>query len=88
MRPFKKTRSIGRRRPTAVSRCWVRSCAPRVSRACAVRSLCGSTAAAASRRPPALHMLEDVAEAVWGAHELSERTVVEELVIRPMQGDI
>tara|TARA_B110000208_G_scaffold113993_1_gene140239 strand:+ start:169 stop:897 length:729 start_codon:yes stop_codon:yes gene_type:complete len=31
---------------------------------------------------------EDVAEAVWGAHELSERTVVEELVIRPMEGDI
>ena len=31
---------------------------------------------------------DDVAEAVWGAYELSERTVVEEIVLRPMEGDI
>ncbi len=31
---------------------------------------------------------EDVAEAVWGAHQLSASTVIEEIVIRPQLGDI
>jgi short-subunit dehydrogenase len=31
---------------------------------------------------------EDVAHAVWGAYALSERSVVEEIVIRPQLGDI
>lgn len=32
--------------------------------------------------------VEDVAEAIWGAHSLSERSVVEEIIIRPQLGDI
>lgn len=31
---------------------------------------------------------EDVAESVWGAYNLSPRTVVEEIIIRPQLGDI
>jgi short-subunit dehydrogenase len=31
---------------------------------------------------------EDVAEAVWNAVQMSERTVVEEIVIRPQRGDL
>jgi short-subunit dehydrogenase len=31
---------------------------------------------------------EDVAESVWSAYSLSERTVVEEIVLRPQLGDI
>jgi short-subunit dehydrogenase len=31
---------------------------------------------------------EDVADSVWGAYNLSPRTVVEELIIRPQLGDI
>lgn len=31
---------------------------------------------------------EDVAHAVWGAYALSERSVVEEIIIRPQLGDI
>lgn len=31
---------------------------------------------------------EDVAESVWGAYNLSSRTVVEEIVLRPQLGDI
>lgn len=31
---------------------------------------------------------EDVAEAIWSAHQMSSRTVVEELLIRPQLGDI
>ena len=32
--------------------------------------------------------VEDVAESVWGAYNLSPRTVVEEIIIRPQLGDI
>ena len=31
---------------------------------------------------------EDVADAVWGAWQMSSRTVVEEIVLRPRQGDL
>ncbi|HEY9007859.1 SDR family oxidoreductase [Ohtaekwangia sp.] len=31
---------------------------------------------------------EDVADAVWGAYSLSDRSVVEEIIIRPQLGDI
>ncbi len=31
---------------------------------------------------------EDVAEAVWGAYDLSDRTVLEELILRPQLGDL
>lgn len=31
---------------------------------------------------------DDVAKAVWGAYELSEHTVIEEMVLRPQLGDI
>jgi NADP-dependent 3-hydroxy acid dehydrogenase YdfG len=31
---------------------------------------------------------EDIAKIVWTSHELSERTNVEQIIIRPMLGDI
>ena len=31
---------------------------------------------------------EDVADALWSAYELSDRTVMEEIILRPMLGDI
>jgi len=31
---------------------------------------------------------EDIAEAVYGCYRLSERTVVEDIVLRPMLGDL
>ena len=31
---------------------------------------------------------EDVAEAIWGCYNLSPRTVVEEIILRPQLGDI
>ena len=31
---------------------------------------------------------EDIAQSVWGCYELSKRTVVEEIVLRPQLGDI
>jgi short-subunit dehydrogenase len=30
---------------------------------------------------------EDVAESIFGAYELSDRTVVEEMILRPQKGD-
>ncbi len=38
--------------------------------------------------PDRLMPPEDVASAVWAAHALSPRTVVEEIVLRPMMGDL
>lgn len=38
--------------------------------------------------PERLMPPEDVAEAVWCAHALSERSVVEEILLRPMLGDL
>jgi short-subunit dehydrogenase len=39
--------------------------------------------------PPERFMLpEDVAETVWNAYGLSSRSVVEEVIIRPMLGDL
>lgn len=41
-----------------------------------------------SHPPERLMPPEDIAEAVWSAHALSERSVVEEILIRPLQGDL
>lgn len=38
--------------------------------------------------PSRLMPPEDVAEAVWSAYNLSERTVIEEIILRPQLGDL
>jgi short-subunit dehydrogenase len=38
--------------------------------------------------PERLMKPEDVASAVWNAYEMSSRTVVEEIILRPQLGDL